>query len=773
MPLHNEEDALVLASLLHDLGKIRVRHDDSKKHAEHGYDMLREISASSVDKGFMETVSKLVQFHHHSPENTGLDQHNIELLKILKDADCKSAAHEREDRDHPKQINGPYLEKFTSYISLCKEENDKKNKKEYPNFKVYTENEIIRERERDSGYSYLDEEIIRDISKVSSENFKTYINSITSILRNTTSYIPSAFFYSNANIPLYDHLKITAAIALCRYRSKMENNSEFLLIRTDLSGIQDYIFRYFKSEQADEKGTRRIRGRSLRVSLTTRAIVEYIIDELNLYDVNVVWLNSDGSLIMAPYSEENENKLKKIRENIGKYLIEHDRAISCAIEWNRGSYDIIPQVKRDKSNDGEDLKIDDSGFKSFIDELMSRINKTKRQNNREIIANEKEAYFIKKEMNPCWSCGLNDREDNDKCEECLIEEDIGSKVVKDDETLILDKEGKGDITFNFGKSKYSFRFDEPNPEMKNYRILYINNYPERMKDFDVAWELLTIGNFVPEESGQIKSINDMLEVDNPETSHREYFYLGIFKADVDDMGRLVSKGFPRFTIPAYAAFSRQIATFFTAGINRIAKRHNIYLIYSGGDDVSALGPVDKILEFTNELYDEFRKWMSNDSITFSAGIATTHAKFPLRRGINIAEQNLMLSKNNLAGKRQKDSVTVFETIMSWSEFKRMNDFKKKMESKMKSLTNDDVKKSFMQKLLKMDDFNPYKESTQKVNSLKGKDLTFPDHLIYYDLERNWKGSEPDKKEFISELVKREIFKFIRYPATYILIEKRK
>ena len=95
MPLHNEEDALVLASLLHDLGKIRVRHDDSKKHAEHGYDMLREISASSVDKGFMETVSKLVQFHHHSPENTGLDQHNIELLKILKDADCKSAAHER------------------------------------------------------------------------------------------------------------------------------------------------------------------------------------------------------------------------------------------------------------------------------------------------------------------------------------------------------------------------------------------------------------------------------------------------------------------------------------------------------------------------------------------------------------------------------------------------------------------------------------------------------------------------------------------------------
>lgn len=770
MPLRNEEDTLILASLLHDLGKIRVRHDDSKKHADHGYDMLQEISKSSVDKSFMENVSKLIQFHHHRPENTGLDSQNMELLKILKDADCKSAAHEREDRDRPKQANGPYLDKFTSYISFDK---DKKNRKEYPNFKVYTEREMIRQGEKDSGYALLDKEIINEISKVGSEDFKNYVNSINSILRNTTSYVPSAFYYSYANIPLYDHLKITAAIALCKYRSKKENNSEFILIRTDLSGIQKYIFTYFRSEQADDRGTRRIRGRSLRVSLTTRAIVEYIVDELNLYDVNVVWLNSDGSLIMAPYSEENERKLTKIRENIGKYLIEHDRGISCAIEWNRGSYEIIPQVNVEEVKEGEELKIEDSGFKSFIDELMNRINKVKRQNNKEIIVKEKEGYFINKEMTPCWSCGLNDQKENEKCEECLIEEEIGSRVVKDEETIILDKERKGDLTFTFGNSTYSFRFDDPNPESKNYRILYINNYPAQIKDYGVSWELLSIGNFVPVESGKIRSINDMLKFNDKAKSNREYFYLGIFKADVDNMGKLISDGFPRFTMPAYASFSRQISTFFTAGINRIAKRHGIYLIYSGGDDVSALGPIDKILEFTNELYDEFRKWVSNDLITFSAGIATTHAKFPLRRGIDIAEQHLKLSKSNKADNKEKDSITVFETTMKWTQFKVMNEFKIKMEDKMKNISNETVKKSFMQKLLKMDEFNPYKEDLNKTENIKGKDLTFPDHLIYYDLERNWKGNGDDKKEFVSQLVREDIFKFIRYPATYILIKERK
>jgi CRISPR-associated protein Csm1 len=770
MSHYDEEDTLILASLLHDIGKIRVRHDDRKKHAEHGSDMLRDILGSSVDIKFMNSVSKLIRFHHHRPEDTDLEERDIELLKILKDADCKSAAHERVDRDHPKQQSGPYLEKFTSYISLDKEN---KKRKEYPKFKVYPEREIINNGDKDSGYALLDGEIINEISNVSSDNFKNYVNSINSILRNTTSYVPSAFFYSNANIPLYDHLKITAAIALCRYRSKKENNSDFILIRTDLSGIQDYIFRYFRSEQADDKGTKRIRGRSLRVSLTTRAIVEYIVDELNLYDVNVVWLNSDGSLIMAPYTEENEKKLTKIRETVGKYLIQHDRGISCAIEWNRASYEIIPQVKEEEIRAEEDLQIEDSGFKSFIAELMNRINKVKRQNNKEIMAKEKEGYFIEKEMLPCWSCGLNDREENEKCKECLIEEDIGSKIVKDEETIILDKEKEGNITFTFGSSTYSFRFDNPNPESKNYRILYINNYPKKIKDFGVSWELITIGNFVPEIKGKIQSINDMLKVsENPE-ENREYFYLGIFKADVDNMGKLISNGFPRFTIPAYAAFSRQISTFFTAGINKIADDHGVYLIYSGGDDVSALGPIDKIVEFASELHNKFCKWMSNDFITLSAGIATTHAKFPLRRGIDIAEHQLALSKGNSVDHKPKDSVTVFETTMTWEEFERMSAFKEKMQGKMLNVANDDVKKSFMQKLLKMDELNPYRDDTRGSKTIKGKDLTFPDHLIYYDLERNWKGSEIDKGEFISELVRRDTFKFIRYPATYILIEKRR
>lgn len=765
MQQDEDEKVLVLATLLHDLGKVRVRHDNTKKHAEHGYDMIQEISRSSPEKKFMDRVAKLVLFHHSDPDHTDLSEEDKKLLKILKDADCKAAAHEREDREAPSQRDGPYLEKMTTYLSL--KDVKEKDKKERRTFYVYPEKEIIRDTTGSSGrsgYKELDEEIIRDISRLNSEKFTNYIGSVNSILRNTTSYIPSAFYYSNPNIPLYDHLKMSGAIALCRYRSEKSNNSEFMLIRTDMSGIQDYIFKYFRSEQADDKGTRRIRGRSLRVSLTTRAIVQYIIDELKLYDLNVVWLNSDGSLIISPYSKEIEERLKKVRRDIEKYFIDHDRGMSCAIEWNIGAYDIIPAVNKDRYGESEPLDVEDSKFRSFMDELMNKVNKIKRQSNSDLIGEYRENFFVQEEIKPCWSCGLNERIDDRNCIECITEENIGSKIIRNEGSIILYKGVESELNFNFGDFLYSYSFGNREDKGESSRILYVNDYPNNIKDFQVPWEIFMIGNNVPTDEGMIITINNMLELKKKD-SQRENFYLGIFKADVDNMGAIISDGFPRLTLPAYACFSRQINTFFTVIVNKISEKNGIYLIYSGGDDISALGPVDKIIEFSGMLHREFKDWMENEELTFSAGIATTHAKFPLRRGIDLAEDELEKSKMNEREKIKKDSITVFETTMKWEEFHKMTEFKKKMEKHIVDMG--DIGKNFLQKLIKMDEDNPYKE-----NNIKGKDLNFPDHIIYYYIERNWKGNEIDKTNLVKEIVNKENFRFIRYPATYILLEER-
>ncbi|WMT49746.1 MAG: type III-A CRISPR-associated protein Cas10/Csm1 [Thermoplasmatales archaeon] len=799
MQQDKDEEVLVLASLLHDIGKVKVRHDNNKNHAEHGYDMLMEIAESSPNKDFMKRVADLVKYHHTKPENTGLADKDKELLRILKDADCKSAAHERDDRDAPVQKDGPYLDKMSTYLSLKDLKQTKPNR---THFYVQSEQDmlkILEGKSGNSGYKQLDEDIVKEIKQLNGDRFSQYIGSINSVLRNKTSFLPSAFYYSNPNIPLYDHLKISGALAICIYRSMKSENSKFMLIRTDMSGIQDYIFKYFRSEQADEKGTRRIRGRSLRVSLTTRVIVQYIVDELNLYDLNVVWLNSDGSLIIAPYSDENEQKLKEIRKNVGQYFIDHDRGITCAIEWNVGDYDIIPAVKKDQNNENEDLETEDSNFRIFMDELMGKVNMVKRRSYYEQISSGLQDFFVEKEIKPCWSCGLNNGNNDGKCDECIREEEIGLYIVKKFDSIILQRNDlgqyEGDLNFGFGNYVYSFSFMKPMGDLKSGRILYINNYPEHLKDFQIPWEIFMIGNYAPtkeEGKGGLLTINDMLKINKEKektnsiqgtengnissneedlkvggvASPRKSSYLGIFKADIDNMGTLISSGFPRLTLPSYACLSRQITTFFTVKVNQIASTQRIYLVYSGGDDISALGPIDKVIEFSRILNSEFRKWMENDEITFSAGIATTHAKFPLRRGIDLAEEELAKSKSNIYNGIVKNSITVFETTMNWEVFEEMTKFKEQMQMKITGVDSN-VGKNFLQRLLKMDENNPYKGG-----SLKGKDLNFPDHTVYYYLQRNWRGNDAERMEFMKEIVKKERYRFIRYPATYILLQER-
>ncbi len=778
MEISEEEKILITASILHDIGKIRVRYNNSKKHPEHGYDMVQEILNSYPNQGFIKEVSSLVKYHHTDKNKTGLDQREQEMLEILQDSDRKSAAHEREDRDRAVQNYGPKLNKLSSYLSL----QSKIPKREKANFPILTESGIIDDpincgNSTSMNYQNLDKNLVDEISKLESSNFNNFLNTLNSILREYTAYVPSAYYYSNPDIPLYDHLKVTAAIAMCQYRSKMNGNSKFILIKTDMSGIQNYIFRYFRSEQADEKGTRRIRGRSLRVSLTTRAIVQYILDELNLLDINVMWLNSDGALIIAPYSEENENKLTNIKENIDRYFMEHDRGIWCAIGWDKAEYDVIPSVKNERNEGENGLDVEDNDFRYFLNGLVDKVNKIKRSPFKEIIKSNGDKFFIQNSTDPCWSCGLNGKNKGDKCQECETEEILGQKIVKSKGKLKLLNSAKGDLVFNFGSSKYSFVIDDGYINVEEGEVLreiYLNNLIKGNKK-DILWERFLIGNFTPRQgknnNGNIISIEEMVkpkaseekkgDSENKEKGERENFYLGIYKADLDNMGTLISEGFPKLTMPAYAAFSRQTTTFFTQGINKIAEKNEVYLIYSGGDDVSAIGSILNIIEFAKDLKDNFAKWVENDEITISAGIATTHAKFPLRRGIDLAEDSLEISKAS-----GKDSITVFSTTMKNSEFTEMFSFGEKLWNETKG-KNKSISSGFLQLLLKLDENNPYKKNLSRKN-----ELVLPDYYLYYYLQRNWGGNQITKNSFLRELVEKKTFEFIRFPATWTIMKIR-
>ena len=71
-----------------------------------------------------------------------------------------------------------------------------------------------------------------------------------------------------------------------------------------------------------------------------------------------------------------------------------------------------------------------------------------------------------------------------------------------------------------------------------------------------------------------------------------------------------------------------MSLFFKFFINQIAEEFAVSIIYSGGDDVFAIGAWDDVIEFTVALREEFL-YLTNEKLTLSAGIGMYHEKTPI------------------------------------------------------------------------------------------------------------------------------------------------
>jgi CRISPR-associated protein Cmr2 len=105
-------------------------------------------------------------------------------------------------------------------------------------------------------------------------------------------------------------------------------------------------------------------------------------------------------------------------------------------------------------------------------------------------------------------------------------------------------------------------------------------------------------------------------------------YLAILAADGDSMGRVIGeiKGQPE-----HMDFSKSLSEF-AAEAERIVPDHRGALVYSGGDDVLALLPVDKCIACARALHDAFERHLArwvDPKPSLSVGIAIGHFMEPL------------------------------------------------------------------------------------------------------------------------------------------------
>ncbi len=131
-------------------------------------------------------------------------------------------------------------------------------------------------------------------------------------------------------------------------------------------------------------------------------------------------------------------------------------------------------------------------------------------------------------------------------------------------------------------------------------------------------------------------------------------YLAVLVADGDHVGAAISH---MGSSDKHRAFSR-LGSDFAREADEIVAGHNGALVYSGGDDVLAFLPLDRVLGCADELRQKFTEAMKNQELslgdkapTLSVGVAISHFNDPLRdllkRGRD-AEGAAKRTKNTLA-----------------------------------------------------------------------------------------------------------------------------
>lgn len=133
-------------------------------------------------------------------------------------------------------------------------------------------------------------------------------------------------------------------------------------------------------------------------------------------------------------------------------------------------------------------------------------------------------------------------------------------------------------------------------------------------------------------------------------------YLAVLAADGDRMGQAISR---ISSAEDHRKFSQQLAQFASAASSIVENNGHGCLIYSGGDDVLAIMPVDTCLRCARALHDQFAglldKWKDDEgkSPTLSVGIVIGHCQESLEDLLEFARD-----AERTAKKPDRDGVAV-------------------------------------------------------------------------------------------------------------------
>ena len=620
---YTHKHVLWTAQFIDEVLKINEQTSDS---------LLRLAAKHHSPSSEWEKIIQIADHHASGMDRTKLNETNIEedfgdwkhttLIPVFEKVGIQEGSTKFRLPVQPLNISQIFpIEKNDQQIQPEKVEKDYKN----------TWNQFIEELRSYLNY-YSSNEILSN---------KNIAETIFYILQKYTSYVPSTT-QDFPDISLFDHSKVVAAFAISLYDYYKEKNtnksienlqngeeSPYLLLGADLSGIQQYIYN-IKSKNA----AKNLKGRSFILHLITTSVIQRILHDTNLYQANLIYNSGGGFFMLLPNTAYVKNVIEGIKEEVEKelldkfngqlYLAMAYQPVSGSDIMNKKMSDIwselFPLLNREKSKKfttsiirnydnfftpsgkAGDVELDaytsepikgkgipvEGGMVSPITHLQIEIGKSLKNTNYWYIIPD---YLKKVEEGTTNFDFLN------------LTHVLSTKKLGFLESL--DKAYR--LTFN--------------------QVQFLDDVTPKSKTA-YGFELYG-GNNYPTENDEIKTF-DQLPKGN-------YNKLGIVRMDVDNLGLIFKSGFAKQerTLSRLATLSRNLDLFFKGYINHLWEsntefKNHIFILYSGGDDVFFLGDWDVSRRFAQKLRDDFRRYVGeNPLITISGGENIVPPKYPI------------------------------------------------------------------------------------------------------------------------------------------------
>lgn len=587
-----------------------------------------------------------------------------------------------------------------------------------------------------SSYEMLFDEFLESAAKLlhRTENLELWLEHFDSLMMVYLSSIPAARAGKVVpDVSLYDHSRTTAALASALYlyhkaTDSLDHSSiadqetnKFLMVSGDLYGIQDFIFTGYGDTRKHR--SKLLRGRSLYVSLLTELASDKLCRAMGLHRLSSIMSAAGKFLIVGPNTDAAKDAVDRVAEEINEWLFQLSFGeTSLGITHLSASPRDFAERKFQELWDRISLQVEQKKFtkldlhrhggvvKGYLDRFNTDLNSPlcpicgKRPSSARVEGRE----YI-------------DEETQSACELCRDQIFLGTQIVKHRTMNIMSAEG------DCGPENLILL----EPIFGSYQVTFTQNdrstrgkMPKLLASWDIrSWErdslasnvtLKMINGYVPvyeeedkhderilltqkSEEKKLEAI-DQIQLGDPKTfAHiaakallldeekqdcMGVDALGVLKADVDNLGLLMSCGLKaeRFTVSRLATLSRQLNTFFAYYLPYKLNNNNhfkdVYTVFGGGDDLFLIGPWNRMLDLAVELTKDFNRYCcDNPQIHLSAGIHYCKANIPLDALATQAEEALDKAKQG-----QKNQVTVFGETVPWSRMENLIDISQKMRA---------------------------------------------------------------------------------------------